>query len=291
MRDADVGQPRAGGEHVVEVHHRLAHAHEDEVVDRLDAAEVQRLVEDLRRRSGCGRSSSRRSRRTCRSAGSPTARRRRASGGRRGSASARPRPARPSAVWKSALTVPSRGVRLAHQRQRRERHLARPAARAARPAGRSSRRSEPAPRAAHAHTWRARKAGSPASASVASSRSRSTASYGGSAMRLAKYLAHAGVASRRAAEEIIAAGRVTRRRRRSSPTRRATSTARSGVDVDGRAGRASRGARRSTRVNKPAGVVSTASDTARPPDGRRRSCPSRAAPVPGRPARRRHAPA
>ena len=50
VRDADVGQPPAGGEHVVEVHHRLAHAHEDGVVDGLDAAEVQRLVEDLRRR-------------------------------------------------------------------------------------------------------------------------------------------------------------------------------------------------------------------------------------------------
>ena len=32
---------------LVEVHHRLAHAHEDDVVDGLDAAEVQRLVEDL----------------------------------------------------------------------------------------------------------------------------------------------------------------------------------------------------------------------------------------------------
>ena len=46
--DAEVGQPLAGGEHGVEVHHRLAHAHEDGVVDRLDAAEVKRLVEDLR---------------------------------------------------------------------------------------------------------------------------------------------------------------------------------------------------------------------------------------------------
>ena len=43
-----VGQPLAGAEHGVEVHHRLAHAHEHAVVDGLDAAEVQRLVEDLR---------------------------------------------------------------------------------------------------------------------------------------------------------------------------------------------------------------------------------------------------
>ena len=34
-------------------------------------------------------------------------------------------------------------------------------------------------------------------------------SYGGSDMRLAKYLAHAGVASRRAAEQLVFAGRVT----------------------------------------------------------------------------------
>ena len=41
------GRRSAAAEHVVEVHQRLAHAHEDEVVDRLDAAEVQDLVEDL----------------------------------------------------------------------------------------------------------------------------------------------------------------------------------------------------------------------------------------------------
>ena len=123
VRDADVGQPRAGGEHVVEVHHRLAHAHEDAVVDRLDAAEVQRLVEDLATRSGCGRTSSCRSRRTCRSAGSPTARRRRASGGRRGSASAPPRPGGRRAVWNSALTVPSRACASRSSVERRERHL------------------------------------------------------------------------------------------------------------------------------------------------------------------------
>jgi len=40
-------------------------------------------------------------------------------------------------------------------------------------------------------------------------------------MRLAKYLAHAGVASRRAAEKLIGEGRVTVRR---SPIRRAGST-------------------------------------------------------------------
>ena len=43
------GSRRQRLEHVVEVHHRLAHAHEHEVVDGLDAAEVQHLVEDLGR--------------------------------------------------------------------------------------------------------------------------------------------------------------------------------------------------------------------------------------------------
>ncbi len=45
--DAELGQPLAGGEDRVEVHRRLPHAHEDDVVDRFAAAEVQRLVEDL----------------------------------------------------------------------------------------------------------------------------------------------------------------------------------------------------------------------------------------------------
>ena len=48
VRDAELRQPLARGEHLVEVQHRLAHAHEHAVVDRLDAAEVKRLVEDLR---------------------------------------------------------------------------------------------------------------------------------------------------------------------------------------------------------------------------------------------------
>ena len=43
-----VGQPSRRREHLVEVEHRLAHAHEHGVVDGLDAPEVQRLVEDLR---------------------------------------------------------------------------------------------------------------------------------------------------------------------------------------------------------------------------------------------------
>ena len=41
------GSRRHASEHRVEVHHRLAHAHEDRVGDLGGAAEVQRLVEDL----------------------------------------------------------------------------------------------------------------------------------------------------------------------------------------------------------------------------------------------------
>ncbi len=52
MPDPDVGQPLARREHVVEVHHRLAHPHEHRVIrapPALEPAEVQRLVEDLGR--------------------------------------------------------------------------------------------------------------------------------------------------------------------------------------------------------------------------------------------------
>ncbi|HEY1449580.1 MAG TPA: pseudouridine synthase [Solirubrobacteraceae bacterium] len=78
-------------------------------------------------------------------------------------------------------------------------------------------------------------------------------------MRLAKYLAHAGVASRRAAESLIAEGRV------SLAGRTVTDPARdvdeqSGVAVDGRPVRGAE--RRLTyAVHKPVGVVSTVHDT------------------------------
>ena len=80
-------------------------------------------------------------------------------------------------------------------------------------------------------------------------------------MRLAKYLAHAGVASRRAAEEIIRDGRVTVDGDRRSPTPPATSTGRRARHCRRRAGRASAEQRVVYAVNKPAGVVSTARDT------------------------------
>ena len=82
-------------------------------------------------------------------------------------------------------------------------------------------------------------------------------------MRLAKYLAHAGVASRRASEELVFAGRVTvgdevvR-----DPARDVDGSI--PVAVDGRHVRVSDGQRAVYAVHKPRGVVSTARD----PQGR-----------------------
>jgi 23S rRNA pseudouridine2605 synthase len=82
-------------------------------------------------------------------------------------------------------------------------------------------------------------------------------------MRLAKYLAHAGVASRRASEQLVFGGRVTvggevvR-----DPARDVDGSV--PVTVDGRPLRVSAGQRAVYAVNKPRGVVSTARD----PQGR-----------------------
>jgi 23S rRNA pseudouridine2605 synthase len=78
-------------------------------------------------------------------------------------------------------------------------------------------------------------------------------------MRLAKYLAHAGVASRRAAEKLIAAGRVSVDGEVVGDPARDVGDD-SSVSVDGR--RLAGPERRVTfAVHKPVGVVSTASDT------------------------------
>jgi 23S rRNA pseudouridine2605 synthase len=77
-------------------------------------------------------------------------------------------------------------------------------------------------------------------------------------MRLAKYLAHAGVASRRAAETIIAAGRVTVAGKVVTDPARDVDDS-SGVTVDGRS--VAPEPHETYVVNKPAGVVSTAQDT------------------------------
>jgi 23S rRNA pseudouridine2605 synthase len=77
-------------------------------------------------------------------------------------------------------------------------------------------------------------------------------------MRLAKFLAHAGVASRRAAEGIVAAGRVTVDGEVvTDPARDVDET--SGVALDGH--RVAPEPHEVHALNKPAGVVSTARDT------------------------------
>ena len=211
--DPEVGQALAGGEHVVEVHHRLAHAHEDAVVDgrsvRRKCSAWSRISEAVRlrpKRIAPGGAEA------CRSAGSPTARTGRASAARRGSASAPP----PPAARRRWRTAPSRCRRAAcasrssasvenghrfGQRGRAARAgsvvislVARAPARGPLPhlagaegglAGGGQRRVEE----------RRGPRGKGSRGNVAASTS---------PMRLAKYLAHAGVASRRAAEQIIA---------------------------------------------------------------------------------------
>jgi 23S rRNA pseudouridine2605 synthase len=76
-------------------------------------------------------------------------------------------------------------------------------------------------------------------------------------VRLARYLAHAGVASRRAAEKLIADGRVRVDRDVVTDPARDVGEG-SAVEVDGRA--VAPEPREVWLVNKPAGVVSTASD-------------------------------
>jgi 23S rRNA pseudouridine2605 synthase len=78
-------------------------------------------------------------------------------------------------------------------------------------------------------------------------------------MRLAKYLAHAGVASRRAAEKLIGEGRVTVDGTTVTDPARAVD-AHSSVTVDGRPLQGAE-PRVVYAVNKPVGVLSTAHDT------------------------------
>ena len=79
-------------------------------------------------------------------------------------------------------------------------------------------------------------------------------------MRLAKYLAHAGVASRRASEQMVFGGRVTIAGEVvRDPARDVDGS--EGIEVDGRPARAWKGERAVYLVNKPIGVVSTAADT------------------------------
>jgi 23S rRNA pseudouridine2605 synthase len=81
-------------------------------------------------------------------------------------------------------------------------------------------------------------------------------------MRLAKYLAHCGVASRRRAEQLIAAGRVSVGGEAvTDPARNVDEE--SGVQVDGRP--VAPEPREVWIVNKPAGIVSTAREPGRRP--------------------------
>ncbi len=95
-------------------------------------------------------------------------------------------------------------------------------------------------------------------------------------MRLAKYLAHAGVASRRSAEELIAAGKVRVSGEVVTDPARDVGES-SEVEVDGR--RIAAEPREVWAVNKPRGVVSTAREPGRRPavtelvDSRRRLYP------------------
>jgi 23S rRNA pseudouridine2605 synthase len=82
-------------------------------------------------------------------------------------------------------------------------------------------------------------------------------------MRLAKYLAHAGVASRRASEQLVFAGRVTVGGEVVHDPALDVDGG-SHVAVDGRPVRVSQGQKAVYAVNKPRGVVSTARD----PQGR-----------------------
>jgi 23S rRNA pseudouridine2605 synthase len=77
-------------------------------------------------------------------------------------------------------------------------------------------------------------------------------------VRLAKFLAHSGVASRRAAERLIAEGRVTVKGQVVRDPARDVEAG-SGVEVDGR--RVGPEPREVHMLNKPAGVMSTARDT------------------------------
>ena len=202
------GSRARGGEHGVHVEARLAHAHEHEVVHRLDAAEVQHLVEDLGRGQVAPEAH--------RARGAERARQRAA--GLRGDADGA---AAVAVAHQHGLDRPA----VARAEQRLDRAVARVRLVGELPASRTARARSSCARSARGqvgHRRVARRArGRPAPhlprAEARAGRARRASRrgapgpwpYGGSAMRLAKYLAHAGVASRRAAEQLVFAGRVT----------------------------------------------------------------------------------
>src|SRR5215211_83926 len=178
---------------------------------------------------------------------------------------------RPSCVRNSAFSVPSLALASRSKVSAESGTAAWSSAR--RSAGRFVISSyDDAPLATHCQIWRPRKPGSPRAASVLSSSSKSTGRLwqrgrgefrnGGrtslEAVRLAKYLAHAGVASRRASEDLIRDGKVTVDGTRvTNPATDVSGTER--IELDGTA--VSKAERVVYMLNKPKGVVSTASDT------------------------------
>ena len=280
------GSRARGVEHGVEVHQRLAHAHEHEVVDRLDAAEVQHLVEDLRRRQVAAE--------LHRPGRAERARQRAAR--LRGDADR----AAPVAVAhqhgldrapvggaEQRLDRAVGGVRLVDERRASRTARARPA-RARSAAGHVGHRvvarragGRPAPHLAGAEA-RAAELGQ----RVASEqRERPRRLWWQRSMRLAKYLAHAGVASRRAAEQLVFAGRVTVGGEVVRDPARDVGDG-DAVAVDGEPARA-RAPPRRLRAQQAGRLREHGEGPAGPPDGRLARPEPRAA-LPGRPARRRH---
>ena len=160
MRHPRSGRRRAAASTGVEVQHRLAHAHEDEVVDRLDPPEVKRLVEDLARAQVAAEPHL---------AGRAERARERAAGLRRDA----DRAAAVAVAHQHSLDRVvvlrceqhlQRAVAGQHFRNDAERREGHPLGSVARsPAGRFVISSyEAAPWAVHSHTWRARYAGWPA---------------------------------------------------------------------------------------------------------------------------------
>ena len=264
---------------------RLAHAHEHGVVHRLDAAEVERLVEDLGGgevaaelhraggAEGAGERAARLARQAERAAAVAVAHQHRLDRAAVGGAEER------------LLGAVARAAPRARRSSEPTAAPRPPAARAARPGCSSSRRTS-ARRARSTPTPGRRGSSARSAECVLSSSSRSiAASVAEPHMRLAKYLAHAGVASRRAAERLIAEGRVSVGGRAPRPIPRATWTSRRGVAVTARRSRPE--PREVYALNKPRGRGVHRERHARPPD-RHGARAVAAAALPGRPARRRH---
>ena len=283
--DADVGQLARGVQHVVEVHHRLAHPHEHEVVDGLDAAEVQHLVEDLARGQVAAE--------LHRAGGAERARQRAARLRGHADRAAAVAVAHQHGLDRAAVVgVEQRldravdAVGLVDQRRARRTGPSPPAARAARPAGRSSPRSRarrwpssatPGGRGRRARRRRRacrREARGPPvlwwQARCASPSTSPTPGWPRAAPRR-RSCSPGGVTVR---------GEVVR-----DPARDVDGS--EGIEVDGKPASAWKGDRAVYAVNKPKGVVSTAADTHGRPTVVE-LVPERAAAVPGGAARRRH---